>query len=287
MCELLKGKPLVDEETAGLAERSDALKEREVYPTLATVRVGGKDEDIAYEHGLKKRALATGVVVKENHLPEDIKEEELEKLITDLSSDRNVHGILVFEPLPEHINTEKIHKKIVPKKDVDGVTDVSMAAVYTGKKDAFAPCTAKSCVAILKHYGIELEGANVAVMGRSTVIGKPVSMLLTTENATVTICHSRTRNAAEICRNADILISCMGKGGYIDSSFTNKDQVIIDVGINFDEEGNIIGDVDFEDVCDKVRAITPVPGGVGSVTTLMLMQNVIAAAEEEEKKKQK
>ncbi|MBE6030486.1 MAG: bifunctional 5,10-methylenetetrahydrofolate dehydrogenase/5,10-methenyltetrahydrofolate cyclohydrolase [Clostridiales bacterium] len=280
MTELLKGKAYIDSIIEELQKRSDALKEKDIVPLLAVVRMGEREDDLAYERGLKKRAVSAGVVVKVHMLPETADQKDVENLIGDLNADDKVHGILVFEPMPAHIDSEKVHKRLTPAKDVDGVTSGSMATVYSGTGKGFAPCTAEGCVELLKFYGVELAGKRVVVLGRSTVIGKPVSMLLLAENATVTICHSKTTDLPAICKEADILIACIGKGKFVGEQYLREGQVIVDVGINFDEEGNMTGDVDMEAAQSVgVAAITPVPGGVGMVTTAMLMKHVIESAE--------
>ncbi|MBP5305800.1 MAG: bifunctional 5,10-methylenetetrahydrofolate dehydrogenase/5,10-methenyltetrahydrofolate cyclohydrolase, partial [Lachnospiraceae bacterium] len=200
--------------------------------------------------------------------------------IEELNKDKNVHGILLFRPLPKHINADAARKRIAPGKDVDGCTDASLAGVFTGTDLGFAPCTAESAVAILKHYNIPISGSRAVVIGRSLVIGRPVAMLLMHENATVTVCHTRTKDVPALAKEADILIAASGVMESIGNEYTNKDQVIIDVGISFNEEkGKLCGDVKYDEVFESVKAITPVPGGVGSVTTAILFKHVIEAAE--------
>lgn len=280
MTELLKGKPYVDSIIEELQARSDALKEKDIVPVLAVVRMGQREDDLAYERGLKKRAVSAGVSIKVYELAETAQQKDVEELIGELNADDKIHGVLIFEPMPAHIDAEKIHRRLTPKKDVDGVTAGSMATVYSGKGKGFAPCTAEGCVELLKFYGVEIEGKKAVVLGRSTVIGKPVSMLLLENNATVTVCHSRTKNLREVCREADIIIACMGKAKFVDGSFLREGQVVVDVGINFDEDGNMVGDVDTNAAIEAgVSGITPVPGGTGVVTTAILMKHVIEAAE--------
>ncbi len=185
---------------------------------------------------------------------------------------------MIFRPLPKHIDDERICESLAPSKDIDGISSSSMADVYAGSQRAFAPCTAQACIELLDYYGIELEGKRVTVIGRSFVIGKPVAMLLLERNATLKICHSRTKNLADECRDADILIAAAGKAGVVDGSFVSEGQVVIDVGINVDEEGNLCGDVKTAEVAPLVAAYTPVPGGVGTVTTTVLLKHVVEAA---------
>lgn len=280
MTELLKGKLYVDSIIEELQSRSDALKEKNIMPVLAVVRMGKKESDLAYERGLKKRAVSAGVNVEVYEIDEYSEQREVEDLIKLLNNDERIHGILIFEPLPQHINAESLHKKLATAKDVDGVTAGSMATVYSGKGKGFAPCTAEGCIELLKYYGVQLAGKRAVIIGRSNVIGKPASMLLLGENATVTVCHSKTRNIEQICREADIVIACIGKGKHVGEAYLREGQILVDVGINFDEAGNMVGDIDF-DAALKVgaSAVTPVPGGVGAVTTAILMKHVIEAAE--------
>lgn len=279
MAQILKGKEVVTALNADLLQRSEALKAKGVTPTLAIVRLGERPDDLAYERGALKRAEKTGVAVRQLVFPEDMTQEDLLNEIHNINKDDSIHGVLMFRPLPKHIDDETVRNALAPEKDVDGITDISQAGTYAGVDKGFPPCTAEACMEILKYYGIELRGKNAAVIGRSQVIGKPVAMMLLKANATVTICHTKTVNMAEICRSKDILIAAAGHRGTVTDDFFNKDQVVIDVAINFDEDGKMCGDVDFESAEPKVRAITPVPGGVGSVTTSMLMKHVIAAAE--------
>ncbi len=250
-----------------------------IVPTLAVVRVGERGDDIAYERGILKRCTAVGVEPKQVILPEDINNNELIDTLCKLNSDDSVHGILVFMPLPTHMDEKAVRAAIAPEKDVDGVTEGSAAGVYTGSGIGFAPCTARACVEILKYYGIPVAGKRAAVFGRSLVIGRPVSMLLMAENATVTICHSRSEDAAAIAKEADIVVAALGKAKALGGEYFREGQTIIDVGINFDAEGKMCGDVDFAAAEPIVGAITPVPGGVGAVTTAVLVRHCVEAAE--------
>lgn len=255
-----------------------------IVPTLAVVRVGERGDDIAYERGILKRCAAVGVEPKQVLLPEDINNNELIDTLCKLNADDSVHGILVFMPLPAHLDEKAVRAAIAPEKDVDGVTEGSAAGVYTGSGIGFAPCTARACVEILKHYGFPVAGKRAAVFGRSLVIGRPVSMLLMAENATVTICHSRSENAAAIAKEADIVVAALGKAKALGREYFREGQTIIDVGINFDAEGKMCGDVDFAAAEPIVGAITPVPGGVGVVTTAVLVRHCVEAAEKKRDK---
>lgn len=279
MAELLKGAPAAKAITEELAARSAYLKEKGIVPALAILRVGERGDDLAYERGALSRCEKAGIAVRQFLLPEDTSREKLFEAIEQINFDNSIHGCLMFRPLPDRDMEEGACRALTPAKDMDCMTSASVAGVFSGSGEGYAPCTAQAVIELLDHYKIDPEGKNVTVIGRSMVIGRPVSMLLQRKNATVTMCHTRTRNMAEICRNADILVVAAGKAGVVDSSFVSPGQVIIDVGINVDSEGNMCGDVAFSEVEPVVAAITPVPGGVGSVTTAVLAKHVIEAAE--------
>ena len=278
MAELLKGAPAA----AALIEKAktecEGLRAKGVVPTLAILRVGENAGDISYEKGACKKAEAAGVEVKKVLLPADVPQEEFDRALSGLNEDPSVHGILMFRPLPAHIDGEKARNMLSPDKDVDGCTDGSLAAVFTGSGRGFAPCTARAAVELLKYYGVDISGKKAAVIGRSLVVGRPVAMLLMSEGATVVNCHTKTPDTAAVCRAADILISAAGRLHCVNGTFTNPDQVVIDVGINWDEEkGKIAGDCDLgED--SPIKAISPVPGGVGAVTSAVLISHVVEAA---------
>lgn len=284
MALLLKGAAAAAKLTEQTAERSAALREKGVVPTLAIVRLGERDDDMAYERGAVKRCGQTGIEIVKHALPEDTAESELLALIAKLNRDESVHGVLIMRPLPKHIDDHAVVSALSPAKDADGITMGSMAAVYSGAGEGFAPCTAQACVEILKHYDIPLEGKRAAVVGRSLVIGKPVSQLLLKENMTVTTCHSRSSGLSEICRGADVIIAAAGKAKMITDEFVSEGQTVIDVGIHDNGNGGLCGDVEFDGVSGRVYAITPVPGGVGAVTTSVLASHVIDAAEKMYKK---
>lgn len=279
MADVLLGKPVADAISEELIERAEALGTKGIEPTLAIVRLGARGDDLSYERGALKRAARVGVAVRVFELPEDMAQADLEQQIREINADDTIHGVLIFRPLPKQIDEAQIARVLDPKKDMDGFTDGSLAGVFKGEALGYAPCTAEASMAILKHYGVTLKGARAVVLGRSLVIGKPVAMMLLSEHATVTICHSRTVGIAEVAKEADVLVACVGRSRMVTPDFVNPDQVIIDVGINVDAEGNLTGDVDYDGVFDKVKAITPVPRGVGSVTTSILMRHVIEAAE--------
>lgn len=290
MAKLLLGKEVTDALNAKLQERTAALKEKGVAPTLAILRCGANPSDLSYERGAVKRAELLGVNVVKFELPEDVTTEALMAKIDEVNADASVHGVLMFRPLPRHLKADQneICNRLDPKKDVDCMTDLSNAGVFEGRTDlGYAPCTPEACMEILDYYGIDCKGKNAVVIGRSLVVGKPAAMMLMGRNATVTVCHTRTVNTAEIARSADILVSAAGVLGSLTKDFVRPGQVVIDVSINWDPEkanskggkGAIAGDAVFGEVEPIVESITPVPGGVGSVTTSVLMKHVVEAAE--------
>ena len=279
MAELLKGNAVtaaINERTAAAVEE---LKAKGVVPTLCIVRVGERPDDLSYENGAVKRASAVGVEVVKKVFAVDVTEEELVNAIKEINSDASIHGVLMFKPLPKHINESLVCNTLAPEKDMDGITDMSMAGVYAQKPLGYSPCTAQAVIELIDHYGIDLTGKRVTVIGRSLVIGKPVTMMLIKKNATVTVCHTRTRDLPSVCREADVLVAAAGKASMVTADFVHEGQTVIDVGINWSEEKQkIVGDVDFDGVSPIVAAITPVPGGVGGVTTSVLMSHVAVAA---------
>ncbi|MDD2427468.1 MAG: tetrahydrofolate dehydrogenase/cyclohydrolase catalytic domain-containing protein [Eubacteriales bacterium] len=279
MAQVLLGKEVADVLTEELADRVAKLKDKGIVPSLAIVRLGEEPDDLSYERGALNRAEKAGVKVIVHELARDLSQEELEQVILDINEDNSVHGCLIFRPLPRQINEKRIAALLAPEKDIDGFTDGSLVGVFKGEPSGFAPCTAEAAIAILKHYNVELSGVRAVVLGRSLVIGKPVAMMLLQENSTVTICHSRTKDIARVAKEADVLIAAVGQAKMVNPDFCNPEQVIIDVGINVDEEGKLTGDVDFDAVEPLVKALTPVPRGVGSVTTSILMKHVVEAAE--------
>lgn len=279
MAEILKGSPVAAKLTEELTERCNALKARGVTPSLAMLRVGEKPGDIAYENGASKRCEKIGIAVKKTVLPENSTPDRIAPCILEINDDDSIHGCLMFRPLDDKESERTASEMLLPEKDVDCMTDSSLAGVFTGSETGYPPCTAQACIELLDHYGIDVEGRNVVIIGRSLVIGRPVAMLLMSRNATVTICHSRTRNLPSICRKADILIAAIGRAKFVSADFVSEGQVVIDVGINTDGEGKLCGDVDYDNVEPLVGAITPVPGGVGAVTTAVLAKHVIESAE--------
>ncbi len=279
MAEILKGKPVADAMVARMREKADALRKEGVEPTLCVVRVGERADDLSYEKGVQKRCEQVGVALRRVILPETVTQAAFEEAFESVNGDPAVHGILLFRPLPKHLDSERIRTLLDPEKDVDGWTDGSLAGVYANTNCGFAPCTAQAVIELLRFYGIDPKGKRAVVIGRSLVIGRPVSMLLMHANATVTTCHTRTADVPSIAKQADILVCAAGVMKSVTEEFTNPDQIVADVGIHWDEEkGRLCGDVDFDRVAPHVSAITPVPGGVGGITTCVLLDHVLTAA---------
>ena len=270
------------EVTAALNEKIKAnvaaLKEKGINPTLGIIRVGENGSDISYERGATKRCETLGVECVIFLLPEDVSQEELLATIDKVNKDDSIHGVLLFRPLPKHLDQSVIENALDPAKDVDCMTDGSMSGVFTGKQVGFPPCTPQACMEILDHYGIDCTGKKAVVIGRSLVVGKPAAMMLIKKNATVTVCHTRTVDMPSVAREADIIIVAAGRAGVVGAEYVKPGQTIIDVGINVNAEGKLCGDVDYAAVEPIVDAITPVPGGVGSVTTSVLVGHVVEAA---------
>ena len=280
MAQILKGAPVAAALSEQLIQRTKSLKSAGIVPTLAILRVGERSDDISYETGAMKRCEKVGIQVKRFLLSADCRREELLDTIRRINEDDTIHGCLMFRPLQNKSDEAEACTLLAPKKDVDGMTSGSLASVFIGKGAGFPPCTAEACVELLDHYGIPLRGKRVAVIGRSLVIGKPISMMLQRRDATVTMCHTKTVDMSAVCRNAEIIIAAAGKAGVVDERFASKGQVILDVGINVNAAGMLCGDVNFDAVEPIVEAISPVPAGVGSVTTVILAKHVIEAAEE-------
>ena len=283
MAEILKGAPVAAALSEELIARAEKLKQAGTIPTLAILRVGERPDDISYETGAMKRCAKIGIEVRHFLLPADCTKEQLLDTIRQINGDGSIHGCLMFRPLPDKDMEDAACALLAPEKDVDCMTSGSLASVFTGKGAGYPPCTAQACIELLDHYGVELTGKRAAVIGRSLVIGKPVSMMLQQKNATVTMCHTRTVDMPGVCREAEVIIAAAGKAGVVDGAFAAPGQVVVDVGINVDENGKLCGDVKYDEVEPVVAAITPVPGGVGAVTTAVLAKHVIEAAEKARK----
>ena len=288
MAKRLLGKEVNEALVASLQARTAALREKGVVPTLGIIRLGENPSDLSYEKGATKRAEEVGVAVKNYILPESATKEELLAVIDEVNADASVHGVLMFRPLPKHLraDSDEICNRLAPCKDVDSMTHMSNAGVFEGQDLGYAPCTPAACMEILDHYGIDCKGKNAVVIGRSLVVGKPAAMMLMAKNATVTVCHTRTVNTAEICKRADIIVTAAGVLNSLTKDFVREGQIVIDVSMNWNPEkitskgkGGMSGDCVFDEVEPIVGAITPVPGGVGAVTTSVLMKHVVEAAE--------
>lgn len=279
MADLLLGKPVADAMAADIVARAKALTASGKQPTLAIVRVGERSDDLTYERSAMKRADACGIAVKQFVLPADASTDDVLAAVATVNSDDSIHGCLLFRPLPEGIDEQAVCNALDPAKDIDGITRGSLATLLAGTGEGFAPCTAAACIDILDHHGINPQGKKAVVLGRSLVIGKPVALMLLARNATVTVCHSRTQDLASAVRDADIVVCATGRARAYGADLFAPGQTVLDVGINFDDEGNLCGDADFDAVESVVSAITPVPRGVGSVTTVAMLRNVVIAAE--------
>lgn len=286
MASILKGAPVVaamNERNAALCEQ---LKTKGVVPTLAMVRVGAREDDLSYERGVMTRCGKVGVEVKQYLLPADAAQDDLLKVIAEINADDAIHGCLLFRPLPKQFDDRTVRAALAPEKDIDGITDGSLAGVFTNTDLGYAPCTAQACLEILKHYNVPLSGKRAVVVGRSLVVGKPAAMMLLGKNATVTICHTKTRDVQAVAREADILVSAAGVLKSLTKDYVRPGQIVIDVSMNWDPDkvtskgkGGMAGDAVFAEVEPIVEAITPVPGGVGAVTTSVLIGHVVEAAE--------
>ena len=276
---VLLGAPVAKAICEGLRPRVEALEARGVAPRLAIVRVGGEAGDLAYERGARSRMGKVGIETDTLALPDDVSQEELEEALRSFARDERTHGILVLRPLGSGLDEPRAIACVPGAKDVDGMTPASLARTFSGKGAGFSPCTAEAVVRLLDFYGVPLSGARAVVVGRSLVVGRPLAQLLLAKNATVTTCHSHTSDLARECRGASVLVSCMGRARAITADMVAPGAVVVDVGTNDDGAGGITGDVDFGSVSEVASAVTPVPRGVGSVTTSVLALHVVEAAE--------
>jgi methylenetetrahydrofolate dehydrogenase (NADP+)/methenyltetrahydrofolate cyclohydrolase len=277
MAEILKGAPVAAALNEKIQARVKTLKAGGVKPVLAIVRVGEKPDDISYERTAQKRCAAVGVESRGVTLPENRGQERLIETLRGLNADSSVHGVLLLRPLPKHMDDDAVRNSLAPEKDVDGITDASLAGVFTGIKRGYPPCTAWACMEILDFYGVEPKGKRVTVIGRSLVAGKPIAMMLLGRHATVTVCHTRTADMPSACGNAEILVVSAGRPEIIGREYLSPGQTVIDVGINVLDDGRLCGDVNFADAMEITAAVTPVPGGVGAVTTSVLLAHVLEA----------
>ena len=269
---LLKG---ADAAKAINEENKKRIKDEGRTPELAIVRIGARPDDLSYERGIKKKMESLGIGAVVYEYPEDISNEDFFDSFQRINDDPGTDGILCFMPMPKQIDEKRLAETIDPAKDLDGISPVNQAKVYAGDESGFAPCTAEAVVSLLDHYDIDVTGKKVTVIGRSLVIGRPVSMMLMKKNATVTICHTRTKDVAAECRKADIIIAAAGVPRMVKADYVSEGAIVVDVGIHVDDAGNMCGDVDFDEVSPLCEAITPVPGGVGSVTTSVLARHLV------------
>ncbi|MEG1755503.1 MAG: bifunctional 5,10-methylenetetrahydrofolate dehydrogenase/5,10-methenyltetrahydrofolate cyclohydrolase [Clostridia bacterium] len=279
MSQLLKGAEVTAILNENLKARISTLQKFGLSPTLAIVRVGEREDDLSYERGAVKRCETIGVKVQKFVLPADVPQSELMATIEQLNRDKYIHGVLIFRPLPKHLDDEAVRAALAPQKDVDGITDGSLVGVFTDTAQGFPPCTAQACMEILDHFKVDCKGKKAVVIGRSLVVGKPAAMMLLKRNATVTVCHTRTVDMPSVTREADILIVAAGRAGIIGKDYVSPGQIVVDVGIHMNDDGKLCGDVAFSEVEPIVSALTPVPGGVGTVTTSVLVSHVVEAAE--------
>ncbi len=280
--ELLKGKEVAQKTREKLKEEVTTLKEKGINPKLAVIMVGDDSASQIYVRNKSKVCNEIGIEFDEYLLPEKTQQKELLELIEKLNNDKTINGILLQSPIPKHLDINEAFRTISPEKDVDGFHPTNVGKLVLGQ-DTFISCTPFGIMKIFEDYNIDLEGKNAVVIGRSNIVGKPMSQCLLNKNATVTICHSRTKNLAEVTKQADVVVAAIGKPCFVTADMVKKDAIVIDVGINRGEDGKIKGDVDFENVKEKASYITPVPGGVGPMTIAMLMTNVVKAAKEQNK----
>ncbi|BDF34455.1 bifunctional protein FolD [Lachnospiraceae bacterium] len=275
---VMKGADVAAAMKERLVEETKRLTEQGILPCLGIVRVGARPDDLAYERGARKRMEAIGIGCQVTELPEDITQEEFEKEFCRVNDNPNIHGILLFRPLPAHLDEDPVREMIHPMKDVDGMSPVNIAKVFTGDESGYAPCTPEAVMEMLDYYKIDPRGKRVTVIGRSMVVGKPLSMLLLKRHATITVCHTRTEQLEQTCREAEVLVAAAGKAKMVSGSMVGDGAVVVDVGINVDAQGNLCGDVDYDAVQDKASYISPVPRGVGSVTSSVLAKHVVRGA---------
>lgn len=280
MGEIIKGKPVADAITETLKADVEGLKAKGIEPKLKIVRVGARENDLSYERGALARMAKCGIAAEVLELPADICQADFVKELKAVNDDTSVHGILLFRPLPKQLDMEEIKFVVDPVKDIDCMNPLNAEKIFEGDKTGYPPCTPQACVEILDYYGVEMKGKNVAVVGRSMVVGKPLAMLLLDKNATVTICHSRTADLPAVCRQNDVVIAAVGRAEMIKGNFINDGAVVIDVGINVNAEGKLCGDTAFNECVERASMITPVPGGVGSVTTSVLAKHVVKACKQ-------
>lgn len=277
MTDILKGGPVAKAIKEKIKVEVDALKEKNIIPTLGIIRMGNRPDDISYEKGVIRNCESVGIQARVFEVPADTPMNEFADLLKKVNDDDSVHGILMFRPLPKHIDYEAVKSLIDPRKDIDCMSPINLEKVFEGELDGFVPCTPKAVIEVLKYYDVPLIGANVAIINRSMVVGRPLSMMFLGESSTVTICHSKTKNLPTVTANSDIVVAAVGKARMLGKEYFSDNSIVIDVGINDAGEGKICGDVNYDSIVEDVKAITPVPGGIGSVTSAILLRHVIIA----------
>ena len=275
---LLLGTTVAKDKTEQLRKKVEELHKQGIKPKLVMMRVGDKADDLAYQRSALSRMEKVNILSEVQEFPNDVTEEVFLRQLEENNQNDEVHGILIFLPLPKHLDLKKVKECISPDKDIDAISPVNIARLMNAE-ECFVPCTPKAVMELLSYYNIPLQGKHVVVIGRSMVVGKPVSMLLLNENATVTMTHSKTTNLHELTKKADIIVCALGKSKFLTEEYVSSHSIVIDVGINVDETGALTGDADTEQILPIIKAITPVPRGVGSVTTVMLAKQVIESAE--------
>ncbi len=283
---LLKGKPVADKIKKDIIDAVCECKDSgKNLPKIAILRAGNRPDDIAYESRVLKNCTELGILSKVIEVDDNVNMVNFMKALNNLNEDPKVHGILIFRPLPDQLDMDMISRSIKPEKDIDCMSPVNAEKIFVGDKSGIAPCTPEAVIEILKYYQYDLTGKNVVIVNRSMVLGKPLSMLFLNENSTVTICHSKTKNLPEVTSKADIVVTGVGKAKFLGKEYFTKDSVIVDVGINMDDNNHLCGDVNFEEVSESALAISPVPGGVGTVTSMILLNHVIQAMKLQQNKK--
>ena len=277
---IISGKEVAEHVTVELRTKVEMLKEENKrLPKLVIIRVGEKPDDLSYQRGAVKRMDMIGIIHEEIHFDENVSKEEFYNIFDGINNDEGVDGILVLRPLPKHLDEDRLIHRINPKKDIDAISPVSLGKIMIGDRNSFAPCTAAGVIEMLKFAGIKISGKRVTIIGRSNVVGRPLALLFISEDATVTVCHSFTEDVKQTAKNAEILVASCGKARLINGEYVAENAVVVDVGINIDENGKLCGDVDMNDIEAVAAACTPVPGGVGAVTTSMLAKQVVLAYE--------